>query len=146
MRVPASVVVCVMSPGGALAVSAMPQVCPRWGRPHIRDTRGVNDLPPCAGYRIHHTAHARVPIPGISRKFPYAQDSRIDPRCASTGLSRPYSGRSVALLLLMCSASEFWGWLRPTTFGQRTARPRDVADARGHGSPRILFLSNTNLF
>ena len=67
-------------------------------------------------------ADAGTRIPGISRKFPYAQDSRIDPRCASTGLSRPYPGRSVALLLLMCSASEFWGWLRPTTFGQRTAR------------------------
>lgn len=36
-----------MSPGGALAVSVMPQVGPRWGRPVDRDTRGVNS--PCYG-------------------------------------------------------------------------------------------------
>ena len=45
---------CVMSPGGALDMSVMPRVCPRWGRPHVYDARGVNDLPPCPGYRIHY--------------------------------------------------------------------------------------------
>ena len=41
-----------MSPGGALAVSVMPQVCPRWGRSMwLYEARGVNDLPPCPGYR-----------------------------------------------------------------------------------------------
>ena len=49
-------------------------------------------------------------------------DSRIDSRFASDWLSLPYPGRSAAPPRLMCSASEFSGWLRPTTFGRRTAR------------------------
>ena len=53
----------VMSPGGARPVSVIRQVGPRWGRPRGRDTRGVNDPPPCACYRIHYIAHVvLVPI------------------------------------------------------------------------------------
>ena len=44
----------VMSPPGGSPHSVMPHVGPRWGRPHGCDARGVNDLPPCAGYRIYH--------------------------------------------------------------------------------------------
>ena len=69
-----------------------------------------------------HAAHTRAPIPGIGRKFPNEPDSRIDSRFASDWLSLPYPGRSAAPPRLMCSASEFSGWLRPTTFGRRTAR------------------------
>ena len=47
----------VMSPGGAMLCAVMPQVGPRWGCPHGCDTPGVNDPPPCAGYRIHHTIY-----------------------------------------------------------------------------------------
>ena len=77
--------------------------------------------------RIHiftgpHAAHTRAPIPGIGRKFPNEPDSRIDSRFASDWLSLPYPGRSAAPPRLMCSANEFSGWLRPTTFGRRTAR------------------------
>ena len=44
----------VMSPPRGSPHSVMPHVGPRWGRPHGCDARGVNDLPPCAGYRIYH--------------------------------------------------------------------------------------------
>ena len=70
---------------------------------------------------LSRAAHARAPIPGIGRKFPNAPDSSIDSRFASDWLSLPYPGRSAAPPRLMCSASEFSGWLRPTTFGRRTA-------------------------
>ena len=73
-------------------------------------------------YYISHAAHACAPIPGISQKFPNALDSRIDSRFASDWLSLPYPGHSAAPPCLMCSANEFSGWLRPTTFGRRTAR------------------------
>ena len=73
-------------------------------------------------YYISRAAHACAPIPGISQKFPNAPDSRIDSRFASDWLSLPYPGHSAAPPRLMCSASEFSGWLRPTTFGRRTAR------------------------
>ena len=48
-----------MSPGGALAVSVMPQVGPRWGRSVGREARGVNDPPPCLLYRIHYMGRSR---------------------------------------------------------------------------------------
>ena len=44
----------VMSPPGGSPHSVMPHVGPRWGWPHGCDAQGVNDLPPCAGYRIYH--------------------------------------------------------------------------------------------
>ena len=73
------------------------------------------------------TRRTRVRAPWHRRsaergKFPNAPDSRIDSRFASDWLSLPYPGRSAAPPRLMCSASEFSGWLRPTTFSRRTAR------------------------
>ena len=56
-----------MSPGGALAVSVMPQVGPRWGRPVGREARGVNDPPPCLLYRIHYTT-GNQPGPTLGSK------------------------------------------------------------------------------
>ena len=58
----------VMSPGGAMLCAVMPQVGPRWGCPHGCDTPGVNDPPPCAGYRIDHMGRTRRATHRVARR------------------------------------------------------------------------------
>ena len=85
-----------------------------------------------------HAAHTRAPIPGIGRMFPNEPASRIDSRFASDWLSLPYPGRSAAPPRLMCSASEFSGWLRPTTFSRRTARHGTHGDCLSGGPAAMV--------